>query len=305
VDDAQIKFLLFGAAIPAAVGAVAGIAARLAAARARLRLGAALAVLGIGLAFLAAYPLINGAPPRWPPADSESRLFLLAAGLTVLCAAAAAVRRQAAVWLVAALASLAAPVAILWPVLSRAISRGTSPSAEQAAWGLGGAAACALIALPVHRTAGRDTLPRSAAIILAGTCAAAGAALAASHSMKLAQFALAAAAATAACGLIAPHREPALPEATSRSTVAVPALVAAILAALLVAGGAYGELHPGVAAAITLAPLAGLLAAYAPLNWPAKRTWGRVAAAALVATGAIIAVAILSQSDAADYLYDY
>ncbi len=305
MDVAQIKFLLFGMAIPAAVGAAAGIAARLAAARAWHRLAAALATLGVGLAFLAAFPLINGAPPRWPPIDSESRLFILAAGATALCAVAAAVRPRAVGWTVVALASLAAPVAVLWPALARAITRGTSPSLEQAAWSIGGAAACALVALPVHRTARRDALPRSATIMLAGTCAAAGAALAASHSMKLAQFALAAAAATAACGLIAPHRETASPGAAPRSTPAASTLPAAILAALLVAGGAYGELHPAVAAAIALAPLAGLAAAHAPLNWPPKRTWGRVAAAALVATGAIVAAAVLSHSDAGGYQYDY
>lgn len=290
MSDDQIRLLLLAFALPAAIGLAAGGAIRLLAAEGWNRAALVAAPLALGVAYLAAHQFITGWP-KWPPNDSESRLFLLGAGVAVLLAAAGASGRPGVAWSALALAAIATPIAILWPALSRALSSSASLTRDDAIWAGGAALGCLLIAAPVARTE-RDGYARAAAVILAGLCLAAGASLAAAHSMKLAQFAWALSAAVAGLGLLVPRQGAVTGGRLGPCGFGLPA---ALLAAILLIGGRYGDLPPVAAGLLAIAAPASFLGGLVPKVPQPWRIWARVIVAALVAGAAVITTVVMTE----------
>ena len=120
-----VRDILYAAAVPAALALAALLASWRPWRRAdrpavRGHWGGA---LGAGLAFVAAFALLDGRVPPWPPAESRHWLFYLAAALTVLALldAVVDVRRAGAWWLraEAALVVCAGAVFLLFQSLLR------------------------------------------------------------------------------------------------------------------------------------------------------------------------------------------
>lgn len=277
MDNQQIRELLIGVLIPAAAGLIVGLLLRLRRSgddRPRL---AWIAPLGIAVGFLLAQWRINGLP-GWPLVGSESRLFALVAALGLVCAVLALPRRNLTL-AAAVLAAVAVGPAILWSAFRR------GPGTDDMLWAGGAAVGVLALALPAWVLESRGA-PRTAAVLLAGTAAAAAGALAASHSLKLAQFAMAGAAATLAAGLLA--------RSGSRVWLG-PALAvsAGIAGATLLAGGVYSDLPWYAAVILVSAPVAGLLAGSirARPDRPIRTAAIRIATAALIAAAGVGAAA--------------
>jgi hypothetical protein len=297
MDNQQIFELVVGVLIPAAVGLVVGLALRFGG----VRDGAAaprllwLAAAGIAAAYAAAQWRINGLP-SWPPHGSEARIFWLVVGTGVVGAVlGAALPRRLAGPVLAVLAAVAAGPAVLWPAMR------SGPGTEQVLWASGAgvavAAMAALTLLVEHRGGAR-----TAAILLAGTGAAAAGAIAASHSLKLAQFAMAGAAAVLCAGL---------PARSGTKVWLGPGLAvgACIIGAAMLGAVAYADLPWYAALVIAAAPVAGVLVGglAGSADRPRRRAAITIAAAALVAAAGVGAAAVVNMKagSGGDSAYDY
>ena len=284
-----VRDILYAAAVPAVVALAVLLASwrpwrRGERAAVRGHWGGA---LGAGLAFLAAFALLDGRVPVWPPAEARHWLFYFAAVLTVLAlfdAMTPWARRPAAAWLrvEAALVLFAAAVFFMFQSLIRSE---TWTAVE---------AACRLLEMTVvlHATWASTELlvlrlPRPAGPLVLGAFAGAAAMVVMlSGSLVLGRLAGVLAITPLVASAVAPAA-PGFSFARGGVTVIVPTAVA-----ILFLGHHYVE--PGVTTANFGLLLAGLalpwIAALPPLR--RRRPWVRtVAALVLVLVPTAVAVA--------------